>query len=100
MGSRQSIQWVHDAAATMGQMTRGNGRENLTSFYAHHFIYDNSQDTELELLSQFVGVDRNVDDFIWKFTLQELNSCECLSTTWSNPHPDVLYVAGCQAHLP
>ncbi|KUJ17600.1 NTF2-like protein [Mollisia scopiformis] len=51
-------------------ITGGIGRENLTSFYAHHFIFKNPEDTELELISRTIGVDRIVDEFIFKFTHQ------------------------------
>ncbi|KAF8865638.1 hypothetical protein BDZ45DRAFT_701194 [Acephala macrosclerotiorum] len=51
-------------------ITGGIGRENLTSFYAHHFIFKNPDDTELELISRAIGVDRIVDGFVFKFTHQ------------------------------
>lgn len=50
------------------QMTGGIGRASLTEFYRHHFIFNNSADTELELISRTVGIDRVVDEFIFKFT--------------------------------
>ncbi len=49
-------------------MTGGIGRENLTHFYRHHFIYANPVDTELVLVSRTVGIDRVVDEFIAKLT--------------------------------
>lgn len=49
-------------------LTGGVGRENLTAFYRDHFIFSNSADTELELISRTVGIDRVVDEFIFKFT--------------------------------
>ncbi|OIW34813.1 hypothetical protein CONLIGDRAFT_626866 [Coniochaeta ligniaria NRRL 30616] len=49
-------------------LTGGIGRQNLTSFYRDHFIFNNSADTELELVSRTVGVDRVIDEFIMKFT--------------------------------
>ncbi|KAH7148450.1 hypothetical protein EDB81DRAFT_463505 [Dactylonectria macrodidyma] len=49
-------------------MTGGIGRERLSNFYRHHFIFQNSDDTELELISRTVGIDRVIDEFIYKFT--------------------------------
>lgn len=49
-------------------MTGGVGREKLTSFYRHNFIFNNSADTELELISRTVGINTVVDEFIFKFT--------------------------------
>ena len=49
-------------------MTGGIGRERLTNFYRHHFIFSNSDDTELELVSRTVGIDRIVDEFVFCFT--------------------------------
>ncbi|KAK5954143.1 hypothetical protein OHC33_004715 [Knufia fluminis] len=49
-------------------MTGGIGRTALTSFYAHHFIFANPADTQLELISRTVGIDRVVDEFIFKFS--------------------------------
>ncbi|EME84574.1 uncharacterized protein MYCFIDRAFT_214787 [Pseudocercospora fijiensis CIRAD86] len=49
-------------------LTGGIGRKNLTNFYRDHFIFANPDDTELELISRTVGVDRVVDEFIYKFT--------------------------------
>ncbi|OQO06273.1 hypothetical protein B0A48_08861 [Cryoendolithus antarcticus] len=49
-------------------LTGGIGRENLTAFYRDHFIFSNPADTELELISRTVGIDRVVDEFIFKFT--------------------------------
>lgn len=50
------------------QMTGGIGRKNLTEFYTNHFVFSNPDDTELELISRTVGIDRVVDEFIYKFT--------------------------------
>lgn len=47
-------------------MTGGIGREELTAFYTNHFIYSNPEGTELELISRTIGVDRIVDEFIFK----------------------------------
>lgn len=41
---------------------------NLSQFYRHHFIFNNSNDTELELISRTIGIDRVIDEFIFKFT--------------------------------
>lgn len=49
-------------------MTGGIGRKNLTSFYAKHFIFSNPDDTEMQLISRTVGVDRVVDEFIFSLT--------------------------------
>ncbi|KAK7408354.1 hypothetical protein QQX98_009450 [Neonectria punicea] len=49
-------------------MTGGIGRERLSNFYRHHFIFQNSDDTELELISRTIGIDRVIDEFIFKFT--------------------------------
>ncbi|KAB5522927.1 dienelactone hydrolase [Coniochaeta sp. 2T2.1] len=49
-------------------MTGGIGRKNLTSFYAKHFIFSNPDDTELQLISRTVGIDRVVDEFIFALT--------------------------------
>lgn len=49
-------------------MTGGIGRTNLSHFYRDHFVFNNSADTELELISRTVGIDRVVDEFIYKFT--------------------------------
>ncbi|PGH01457.1 carboxymethylenebutenolidase [Blastomyces parvus] len=49
-------------------MTGGIGRNRLTTFYRHHFIFNNPDDTHLELISRTVGIDRIVDEFIFSFT--------------------------------
>lgn len=49
-------------------MTGGIGRKRLTDFYRNHFIWNNPDDTALELISRTVGVDRIVDEFIFVFT--------------------------------
>ncbi|EME45788.1 hypothetical protein DOTSEDRAFT_151055 [Dothistroma septosporum NZE10] len=49
-------------------MTGGIGRTALTTFYRDHFIFSNPADTSLELISRTVGIDRVVDEFIYKFT--------------------------------
>ncbi|KIW11435.1 hypothetical protein PV08_10735 [Exophiala spinifera] len=49
-------------------MTGGVGREKLTWFYQNNFIHSNPDDTELQLVSRTLGIDRVVDEFIFKFT--------------------------------
>ena len=49
-------------------MTGGIGRERLTNFYRHHFIFNNPADTAMELVSRTVGIDRVIDEFIFSFT--------------------------------
>lgn len=46
------------------QLTGGIGREKLSNFYLHHFVFQNPDDTKLELISRTIGVDRVVDEFI------------------------------------
>ncbi|KAJ5116969.1 hypothetical protein N7456_001317 [Penicillium angulare] len=49
-------------------MTGGIGRTRLSHFYLHHFIFNNPDDTVLELISRTVGTDRIVDEFIFCLT--------------------------------
>lgn len=49
-------------------MTGGIGRESLSKFYRYHFIWSNPEDTNLELVSRTIGIDRIVDEFIFSFT--------------------------------
>lgn len=49
-------------------LTGGIGREALTQFYTNNFIFSNPDDAELELISRTIGIDRVVDEFIFKFT--------------------------------
>ena len=49
-------------------MTGGVGRADLTAFYRDHFIFNNPPDTNLELISRTVGIDRIIDEFIFSFT--------------------------------
>lgn len=49
-------------------MTGGVGRERLTNFYRYHFIWNNPEDTALELVSRTVGIDRVIDEFIMNMT--------------------------------
>jgi hypothetical protein len=50
------------------QMTGGIGRKSLSNFYRDHFIFNNPDDTSLELISRTIGIDRVIDEFIFKFT--------------------------------
>ncbi|CAI6280071.1 unnamed protein product [Periconia digitata] len=49
-------------------MTGGIGKEALTAFYTNHFIFENPPDTALDLVSRTVGIDRVVDEFVFKLT--------------------------------
>lgn len=49
-------------------LTGGIGREKLTDFYTNHFVFANPPDTELELVSRTVGIDRVIDEFVFKLT--------------------------------
>ncbi|KAJ5261064.1 hypothetical protein N7478_011659 [Penicillium angulare] len=49
-------------------MTGGIGRARLSHFYLHHFIFNNPDDTALELISRTIGTDRIVDEFIFCLT--------------------------------
>lgn len=49
-------------------MTGGIGRSSLTKFYRDNFIFNNSLDTTLDLISRTIGIDRVIDEFIYKFT--------------------------------
>ncbi|KAL5355033.1 hypothetical protein BJX96DRAFT_161498 [Aspergillus floccosus] len=49
-------------------LTGGVGRARLSKFYLEHFIFNNPDDTELELISRTVGTDRVVDEFIFCLT--------------------------------
>ncbi|KAI1772784.1 carboxymethylenebutenolidase [Hypoxylon cercidicola] len=49
-------------------LTGGVGRRALTEFYRDHFIFSNPPDTELELVSRTVGIDRVVDEFLFNAT--------------------------------
>ncbi|KAL4880590.1 hypothetical protein BJY04DRAFT_71881 [Aspergillus karnatakaensis] len=49
-------------------LTGGIGRARLSNFYLNHFIFNNPDDTKLELISRTIGVDRVVDEFIFSFT--------------------------------
>lgn len=57
---------------TVSQMTGGIGRVALSHFYQHNFIFNNSADTELELISRTKGIDRIIDEFIFKFTHDQM----------------------------
>ncbi|CAA9957474.1 hypothetical protein P3342_001292 [Pyrenophora teres f. teres] len=49
-------------------LTGGVGRERLTAFYTHHFIFSNPPDTSLSLVSRTVGIDRVIDEFVFTLT--------------------------------
>ncbi|KAF4536888.1 hypothetical protein BFW01_g4228 [Lasiodiplodia theobromae] len=49
-------------------ITGGIGRERLTTFYRNHFVHSNPPDTSLELVSRTVGIDRVIDEFVFKCT--------------------------------
>ncbi|KAL1631319.1 hypothetical protein SLS54_000078 [Diplodia seriata] len=49
-------------------VTGGVGRERLTQFYRNHFVHSNPPDTSLELVSRTVGVDRVIDEFVFRCT--------------------------------
>ncbi|KAJ5522570.1 hypothetical protein N7527_006685 [Penicillium freii] len=49
-------------------LTGGIGRARLSHFYLNNFIFNNPDDTALELISRTVGTDRIVDEFIFVFT--------------------------------
>ncbi|KAL4865418.1 hypothetical protein BDV12DRAFT_174686 [Aspergillus spectabilis] len=49
-------------------LTGGIGRARLSNFYLNHFIFNNPDDTKLELISRTIGLDRVVDEFIFCFT--------------------------------
>jgi len=49
-------------------ITGGIGRAKLTEFYRDHFIFANPDDTALELISRTVGIDRVMDEFLFKCT--------------------------------
>lgn len=46
----------------------GIGKERLTAFYTHHFIFSNPPDTSLALVSRTVGIDRVIDEFVFSLT--------------------------------
>ncbi|PNS21553.1 Glucosidase 2 subunit beta [Sphaceloma murrayae] len=49
-------------------LTGGIGRDNLSEFYRRHFIFNNPEGTELELISRTVGIDRVIDEFLFKLS--------------------------------
>ncbi|KAM0284005.1 hypothetical protein ACHAQH_002200 [Verticillium albo-atrum] len=61
-------------------LTGGIGRERLTSFYRHHFIFNNPEDTALELVSRTVGIDRVIDEFVFKCTHDRVIDWLCVVT--------------------
>jgi carboxymethylenebutenolidase len=49
-------------------MTGGVGREQLREFYSQHFIPKMPPDTEIIPISRTIGVERLVDEMIFRFT--------------------------------
>lgn len=49
-------------------MTGGVGRDAVSAFYRDHFIFNNPDDVELQLVSRTVGVDRVIDEFVCTLT--------------------------------
>ncbi|KAE8409391.1 hypothetical protein BDV37DRAFT_268048 [Aspergillus pseudonomiae] len=49
-------------------MTGGIGRDQLTRFYRGHVIFSNPHDTNNQLISRTIGIDRVVDKFIMTLT--------------------------------
>jgi carboxymethylenebutenolidase len=49
-------------------MTGGVGKERLSAFYTHYFVFANPKDTAMQLVSRTVGVDKLVDEFVFEFT--------------------------------
>jgi carboxymethylenebutenolidase len=67
--SVKHFQPLHKESANgLAQLTGGVGRSSLTTFYRDSFIFNNSADTDLELVSRTIGIDRVIDEFIFKFT--------------------------------
>jgi carboxymethylenebutenolidase len=49
-------------------MTGGVGREQLAEFYSKHFIPKMPPDTEIVPISRTIGIERLVDEMIFRFT--------------------------------
>jgi len=49
-------------------LTGGIGRADLTAFYRDHFIFKNPEDVETVLLSRSIGIDRVIDEQLFKCT--------------------------------
>jgi len=49
-------------------LTGGVGREQLREFYSRHFIPKMPPDTQIEPISRTIGIDRLVDEMIFRFT--------------------------------
>jgi carboxymethylenebutenolidase len=49
-------------------LTGGVGRHQLCEFYSRHFIPKMPPDTEIEPISRTIGIDRLVDEMIFRFT--------------------------------
>lgn len=59
---------VQSIILMIGQLTGGIGREALTAFYRDHFIFQNPDDVDTEVISRSIGIDRVIDEFIFKCT--------------------------------
>ncbi|KAJ4293705.1 hypothetical protein N0V90_008989 [Kalmusia sp. IMI 367209] len=66
--SDRSVEHTMSTMVREPYLTGGVGREPLTNFYAHNFIFNNSTDTKLELISRSIAIDRIIDEFILMFT--------------------------------
>lgn len=62
------MRYTRKSTDNLEQLTGGVGRSNLSTFYRNNFIFNNSADTDLELVSRTIGIDRVIDEFIFKFT--------------------------------
>lgn len=56
------------ASTELTSTSGGIGKDRLTAFYTHHFIFSNPDDTALSLVSRTVGSDRVIDEFIFSLT--------------------------------
>ncbi|KUI58545.1 hypothetical protein VP1G_05860 [Cytospora mali] len=74
-------------------MTGGIGRTKLSHFYQHSFIFNNSADTDLELISRTIGIDRVVDEFIFKFTHDQVIDWILPGIPPTNKHVEVPFSA-------
>lgn len=62
MGTMVAEPYVNHVPTMIG----GVGRKELTEFYRDHFIFANPPDSTLEVVSRTIGIDRIVDEFIFK----------------------------------
>ncbi|KAF2212815.1 hypothetical protein CERZMDRAFT_97314 [Cercospora zeae-maydis SCOH1-5] len=49
-------------------LTGGIGRQQLSAFYRDHFIFQNPDDVDQEVISRSIGIDRVIDEFLFKCT--------------------------------